>query len=364
MDQIMKKALRGEFVLIAEIGVNYYDIAKKLEITNMEAAKLMVKEAKEAGIHAVKFQTYKAGKLAAKDSPSYWDTTEESTTSQYALFQKFDSFGRKEYQELKDYCDELQIEFLSTAFDVEAADYLNSMMDIYKISSSDLNNLPFIEHMAKKNKPILLSVGASNEDEIEKAVEVIRNVNKQPLCLLHCVLEYPTPYGHTNLNKISSLKRKFPDCIIGYSDHTKPLAGWDVIKTAYNLGALVVEKHFTLDKTLPGNDHYHAMDPNDAKELLKGIEFLNAIRGAYDLRCLDSEKTARRNARRSLVSTCAIRKGSIVTPDMLTFKRPGTGISPDQMDNIVGRKILTDIEEDTILLDTMFEALRGESRDE
>ena len=188
MSTIIERAKKGQFVLIAEIGVNYYDIARKLNLSLMDAAKLMVKEAKNAGIHAVKFQSYKAGTLAAKASPSYWDTSEEPTTSQYELFQKFDSFGKEEYLELKKYCDSLDIEFLSTAFDLDSADYLDDMMDVYKISSSDLNNLPFVEYQAKKGKPMLISVGASNEDEITRTLKLVRSVNNQPIALLHCVL--------------------------------------------------------------------------------------------------------------------------------------------------------------------------------
>ena len=266
---ITERLAKGEFVLIAEIGVNYYDIATKLNISLMEAAKFMVLSAKNAGIHAVKFQTYKAGTLAAKKSPSYWDTSEEPTTSQYELFQKFDHFGEAEYKELHDFCEQIGIEFCSTPFDLESADYLNPLMNVYKISSSDLSNLPFIEYMAKKNKPIILSIGASNENEICKAVDTIEKYNDNKITLLHCVLEYPTPYEHANLAKIRTLKEKFPQCYIGYSDHTKPDASSDVIKTAYLLGAQVVEKHFTLDKKLIGNDHYHAMDPHDAEEILK-----------------------------------------------------------------------------------------------
>ena len=147
---VVRRLEEGKFVLIAEIGVNYYDIATERGISPMDAAKLMVREAKAAGIHAVKFQTYKAETLAAKASPYYWDITEEPTRSQFELFQKFDAFGKEEYKLLSKYCDELGIEFCSTAFDFESADYLDSMMNIYKISSSDLSNLPFIIHQAKK----------------------------------------------------------------------------------------------------------------------------------------------------------------------------------------------------------------------
>ena len=228
-------------------------------------------------------------------------------------------------------------------------------MNVYKISSSDLSNLPFIEYQAKKNKPILLSVGASNSDEIDRAVKVIRSCNNQPLVLLHCVLEYPTPYEHANLNKIISLKNRYPYVFVGYSDHTKPDANYDVVKTAYLLGASVIEKHFTLDKTLKGNDHYHAMDPQDAKNILEQISFLEQIRGTYDLHCVESEGKARQNARRSIVAKGTIQKGTVLTKELLTYKRPGTGISPSEMESLLGKTAAIEIPDDTILSWDMFE---------
>lgn len=357
INTIEKRIAEGKFVLIAEVGVNYYDIATKEGITPIEAAKLMIDKAVEAGIHAVKFQTYKAETLAAKESPSYWDTSEESETSQYSLFKKFDSFGINEYKELADYCEKAGIEFLSTAFDTESADYLCDLMNVYKISSSDLNNLAFVEYQAKKNKPIILSVGASNKDEIDRTIEVIRKYNDKKITLLHCVLEYPTPYEHANLNKIVSLKNNYSDCIIGYSDHTKPDEGYDVLQTAYNLGAQVIEKHYTLDKSLSGNDHYHAMDDKDAKKIIQKIDYLDRIRGSYDLKCLDSENVARMNARRSLVAACNIPQGTVVTAEMITYKRPGSGISASEFEDVVGKVTCTSIEEDTILQWKMFSEL-------
>ena len=349
INNILNRLQNGQFTLMAEIGVNYYDIAEKLHIIPMEAAKLMVLSAHNAGVHAVKFQTYKAETLASKNSPSYWDTTEESTTSQYELFKKFDSFGKAEYQQLSDFCGRIGIEFCSTPFDFESADYLCSMMNVYKISSSDLTNLPFIKHMAQKQKPILLSVGASNLDEIKSAVQTVRKYNSQPICLLHCVLEYPTPYEHANLLKISALKEEFPELYIGYSDHTKPDNKYDVVKTAYLLGADLVEKHFTLDKTLSGNDHYHAMDAKDAENIIKEIEFIDMISGEGDLSCLASEQSARENARRSIVAKCDIPAGTLLTEEMLTFKRPGTGISPSCITEVLGRTTLQPIREDELL---------------
>lgn len=350
MIKAIEKRLRaGKFVLIAEIGVNYYDIAKKLNISNIEAAKLMILEAKNAGIHAVKFQTYKAETIAAKNSPSYWDTNEEKTTSQYALFKKYDSFGDYEYTQLANFCNEIGIEFCSTPFDFNSSDYLYDLMNVYKISSSDISNLPFISYIAKKNKPIILSIGAANLDEIQEAVSTIKRYNKKKITLLHCVLEYPTPYQDANLAKIKTLKDTFPDMYIGYSDHTKPDSEYDVIEVAYLLGAQLIEKHFTLDKSLTGNDHYHAMDVHDAEEILTHIEKIDKIRGCGDLVALPTESAARQNARRSIVTTKSILKGTTFTSDMLTFKRPGTGIPPRNIGSVIGRKASKDLPEDKIL---------------
>lgn len=340
---------KGQFVLIAEIGVNYYDIAEKRNITPFSAAQLMIKEAADAGVHAVKFQTYKAETLASKNSPYYWDITEEATDSQYKLFKKFDCFGYKEYKELADYSKKCGIEFFSTPFDITSVDYLESLMNVYKISSSDLNNVKFVEYQANKNKPIILSVGASNENEIDRAIELIRKYNDKPLTILHCVLEYPTPYEHANLSKIKTLKEKYPECIIGYSDHTKPDENYQVLQTAYTLGAKVIEKHFTLNKTLKGNDHYHAMDPNDARKIIAKMEWLDTVMGCGDLVCLDGEAKARQNARRSLVASCDIPQGKVITEEMLTFKRPGTGISAERYYEVIGKVAVRAIREDEIL---------------
>ena len=349
MESIISRSQAGQFSLIAEIGVNYYDIATKLHISLMDAAKFMVLSAKNAGIHAVKFQTYKAETLASRYSPSYWDLSEEPTTSQYELFKKFDAFGEPEYQELSAFCQQIGIEFCSTPFDFASADYLAPLMHFYKVSSSDLSNLPFIAYIAQKGKSIALSVGASNLDEIQAAVATIRKYNNQPLALLHCVLEYPTPYAHANLAKITALKKAFPQAIIGYSDHTKPDAAYDVIKAAYLLGADIVEKHFTVDKTLQGNDHYHAMDAHDAQQILAAIEELQTLKGSAELAALPSEATARANARRSIVAAEDIPQGTVLTEQMLTYKRPGTGIAPGRLNELLGQKAKRDIAKDEIL---------------
>lgn len=338
-----------KYYLIAEIGVNYYDIATEKNITIMQAAKLMIDEAKRVGIDAVKFQSYKADKIASKFSPAYWDTSEEPTTSQFELFQKFDLFGQGEYKELADYCKEVDIEFLSTPFDFDSADYLESMMNVYKISSSDITNLPFITHIAKKKKPILLSTGASNEKEIDTALNAIYETGNKDIALLHCVLEYPTPFEHANLKRIAALKEKYPDITIGYSDHTRPTECMDVAKTAWLFGAEVIEKHFTLNKTLTGNDHYHAMDTEDAIKLIEGLEFMKTTLGRQSLDYQQSEEPARLNARRSIVAACDIKAGERITREMLEFKRPGHGISPTNITDVLGKVAASDIESDAVI---------------
>jgi len=325
--------------IIAEAGVNHEG--------SMEIAKRLVDEAKEGGADAIKFQTYKASTLASKDSPAYWDTTKEPTKSQYELFKKHDSFWKDEMYELKEYCDKVDIEFMSTPFDIESADFLNDIMDVFKISSSDITNKPFIEYMCKFNKPIILSTGASHLYEITEAVSWIEKYNN-PLALLHCVLNYPTPDSNANLGMILGLKQAFPNTMIGYSDHTLP-KDMKVCEMATMLGSVIIEKHFTHDKTLPGNDHYHAMDKEDLKLFRNNLKRTFEILGSFKVEALEDEESARKNARRSLVANKDIKKGQIITKEDLTFKRPAHGISPKFIDEVVGKKAVCDIKEDSVM---------------
>ncbi len=331
--------------IIAEIGVNHEG--------SMGLAKRLIDDAKEGGANAVKFQSYKAETLASKDSPSYWDINEEPTTSQYELFKKHDSFWVDEMRELKEYCNGVDIEFMSTPFDIESADFLNEMMDVFKISSSDLTNKPFIEYICKFNKPIILSTGASSLHEIQEAVEWIEKCGN-PLSLLHCVLNYPTPDKNANLGMILDLKQKFPDKIIGYSDHTLP-KDMKVCEMATILGSVIIEKHFTHDKTLPGNDHYHAMDMKDLKLFRSNLERTFEVLGSFKVKALKDEASARANARRSLVALKNIPRGKVIEKEDLTFKRPAHGVSPKFIDEVVGKIASQDINDDDVIKWNMFE---------
>ena len=331
--------------IVAEAGVNHEG--------SMEIAKRLIDEAKEGGADAIKFQSYKAETIASKDSPYYWDITKEPTTSQYELFKKHDKFWKNEFVELKKYCDQVGIEFMSTPFDVESANFLNDLMPVYKISSSDLTNKPFIEYICEFNKPIILSTGASHLYEIDQAVSWIENYGN-PLALLHCVLNYPTPNKNANLGMILSLKKKFPNHIIGYSDHTLP-GKMKVLEIATLFGSTIIEKHFTHDKTLPGNDHYHAMDKEDLKLFKRNLKEVFEIIGCYEIKALSDEDKARRNARRSLVALKNIPKGKVIDKNDLTFKRPAFGISPKDIDELIGKKALRDIKEDEVLYWNLFD---------
>ena len=335
--------------IIAEMGVNFYDTARVLNIAPIDAAKMYIDAAKKAGVDAAKFQSYKAETIASKNSPAYWDLTKEPTTSQYELFKKLDGFNKKDYEELCAYCKSVGIDFMSTPFDYESADYLENLVDIYKISSSDITNLPFIRYIAKKGKPVYLSVGASYLSEVDEAVRAIRDEGNNDICLFHCVLSYPTKNQDANLNIIRHLKQVYPDIPIGFSDHTLPDPCMTILTTAYLLGAEVIEKHFTLDKSLEGNDHYHAGDPEDFAKAIRNFELISEIVGDKKKTVLECEMIPRREARRSLVLTHDMKAGEVIAEKDLIAKRPGTGISPKYIDIVIGQSLKKDLKEDTVL---------------
>jgi N-acetylneuraminate synthase len=334
--------------IIAEIGVNHYDIAVKENLSPLDAAKLMIAKAREGGAQAVKFQSYKAKTLATKSSPPYWDTTKEPVGNQYELFKKYDSFGEREYKELSEYSKKIGIVFMSTPFDFESADYLDKIVPIFKISSSDITNLPFIAYIAGKGKPVFLSTGASTDDEIREAVAVIEKQNNFRIVLLHCVLNYPVRYEDANLIRIRYLQEMYPDYLVGYSDHTPPDQDMQVLLSSVIMGACVIEKHFTLDKSIRGNDHYHAMDTGDLKKLNEKIIFFKMIQGNHSS-YMPAEIDSRKFARRSIVAKMIIPKGTAITPELIEFKRPGTGISPKEYEKIIGKKVNCDVLEDELL---------------
>lgn len=329
------KSLFSPKNFIAEIGVNHEN--------DMSLAKQMVLECSQAGIGCVKFQSYKSSKLAAPKSPAYWDTSKETTTSQSELFSKYDSFGEAEYHELHAYCKDLDIEFMSTPFDVDYVKSLSKYVSRYKIASVDLTNYILLEAVAKEDKPVILSTGASMIDEISDTVEFLNDLGVSDITLLHCIINYPTDFENAGLGNISLLKEKFPHLRIGYSDHTIPKDSHTILPLAISLGAEVIEKHYTHNKNLPGNDHYHAFDKADLNLFVKNM---SAISQALENANLEQQRKAISFARRGLYTTKKMNAGDIIDKNDLCALRPQLDfVSPKYYKDIIGKKLTNDIEE-------------------
>ncbi len=328
--------------VIAEIGVNHGG--------SMELAFELIELAKKGGADAAKFQSYKADTLASKNSPAYWDTTKESTLSQHKLFQKYDNFNASDYVVLAEHCKKLGIDFLSTPFDDAAIEFLDPLVPFFKIASADLTNVPFLRKIAIKGKPVVLSTGASTLAEVDKAVKTLRDAGCNDVVLMHCILNYPTLNENANLSMITGLKRAYPELLIGYSDHTLPDPFMTSLTIAHLLGALVIEKHFTHDKTLPGNDHYHSMDVNDLIKYISIVNKAHTMLGTSDFKePIATEQISRLNARRSIVLTRDVPENHVLQVHDLTYKRPGTGVSPLYWDEVIGSITNRSMEADTVL---------------
>ncbi len=331
----------SEPYIIAEIGVNHEN--------SMEKAIELIDLAKNGGADAVKFQTYKAEKIASVNSPAYWDLNEVPTDSQYKLFKKYDHFNSKDYSKLSEYSLQKKIEFISTPFDLDAVNFLDPIMNFFKIASADITNIPLLRHVGRKKKPVILSTGASSLFEIKNAYNELTKHGATSIALLHCILNYPTKNENANLNMIKCLEFEFPNCVIGLSDHTYPDEKMHVCSMSYLVGARIIEKHFTFDKSLKDNDHFHSMDINDLKNLRSNCKNLKLILGSYEKNILESEKISNKNARRSIVLKKSLLKGDIITENDIIAKRPGTGISPVEWENVIGKKAKYDLEKDHIL---------------
>lgn len=321
---------------IAEIGVNHEGSLTK--------AKELIISAKNGGANAVKFQSYKAEKLTIQNSPAYWDQSEESTNSQFELFKKYDSFEAGDYFNLKKFCEENEVEFLTTPFDVDFVDELDEILNFYKVASADLTNYQLLKKIAEKKKPIILSTGASTISEIKSTINFLSQY-KVDIILNHCVLSYPAPTSSANLGMLLNMSEEFPH-IIGYSDHTVPDDEHLVLICAVSFGASVLEKHFTLDKSMPGNDHYHSYDERDLTEFNKKLGILRTITGKELKEVLEVELPARENARRSLVYFDNYSKGMTIKEEMIVAKRPGTGISPSKFEDFIGKTLNVDVNKD------------------
>ena len=324
--------------VIAEAGVNHGG--------DLDTALHMVKLAARAGVDAIKFQTYTASRIAIRSSEAYWDRNFEAASSQFELFGRYDGLRRADYQKLAKECDGLGLMFLSTPFDVDCIDWLDELVPMFKVASADITNFPLLERVGRTKKPVLLSTGASTISEIEEAKLCLTNNGSPEVAILHCTLSYPTTADSANVAAIAHLQQSFPTCPIGYSVHTVPADSFVSIAAAFVLGARIIEKHFTYDKSLPGNDHYHAFDDEDFRRLRKELDQLQLLLGDRQKEVLPSEQAARIHARRSVVACETIPEGTRIAESMLDMKRPASGIAPRHLKDIVGLVASRSIRED------------------
>ena len=329
-------------LIIAEAGVNHNgDIAK---------AKALIDKGAEAGVDYVKFQTFKAEKLVTKQAQraSYQDKNTQNNDSQYEMLKKLE-LSQVLHQELMDYCNQKGVKFLSTGFDSESLVFLAQLgVTIAKIPSGEITNLPYLRQVASLFPEVILSTGMATIGEIKDAVKVLTDngVSKDKITILHCNTEYPTPMEDVNLKAMLHIQREL-GLPIGYSDHT---LGIEVPIAAVALGATVIEKHFTLDKTLPGPDHKASLEPNELKAMVSAIRNIEKAIGGSGLKEVSkSEEKNKPIARKSIVAAKKIVKGESFTVENLTVKRPGTGISPMQWDEVIGKEAKRDFQEDELI---------------
>ncbi|MEF2232217.1 MAG: N-acetylneuraminate synthase family protein [Pseudodesulfovibrio sp.] len=350
MEFIIGRAVASEdrAMIIAEAGVNH--------LGRMDYAEKLIASAKRAGADMIKFQTYKAAKLTTRTAPRFWNWEGEHDQegSQYDSYSILDSFGKEEHRRLKEMCDAHDIEFLSTPFDREAVDMLVDIgVNGFKIASCDINNLPFLEYVASKGLPILLSTGASSMEDIRRAVKVMSDQGNDRVCVMHCTLCYPTEPKDANLRAALRLKEAFPDKLIGFSDHS---LGTVIASASVLYGVRAIEKHYTFDKTLPDSaDHWLSLDEADLSRLVSDVRTLEAALGKGSKEVLACEHPARSFARRSLVAADDLPKGHVVRPEDIVCKRPGTGIPPTRLGEFVGRVLARGVASDTLFADEDFE---------
>jgi N-acetylneuraminate synthase len=325
--------------IIAEVGVNHNG--------DLDRALHLIDRATRAGADAVKFQTFRADALVRRDAPKadYQIATTGNAENQYDMLRKLE-LSEADHRRLAKHCADRKIEFLSTPFDEDSADLLERIgVARYKIGSGEISNLFLLQHIAAKKKPVILSTGMSVLDDIDAALKVLRAGGAADVTLLHCVSDYPTQPKDVNLRVMETLRGRFK-VPVGLSDHT---TGISVSLAAVALGAVAIEKHVTLDRTLPGPDHRASLEPEELDALVKGIREIEAALGSPEKRLTEGERSTQKVARRSLVAAEAVAAGSVLERRHLAAKRPGTGISPMDLDKVVGRKLKRPLAQDAVL---------------
>lgn len=328
--------MKNKVFIIAEAGVNHNG--------SFELAKQLVDKAVGAGVDCVKFQTFKAENLVNKTArkADYQIENTGANDSQLNMLKNLE-LTYEQFKDLKEYCDGKGIMFLSTPFDLDSADFLNDLdMQIFKVPSGEITNLPYLRKINSFKKDVILSTGMANLDEIQNALDVLKDCN---VSLLHCTTEYPCPYDNVNMNAMITIKDRF-NLPVGYSDHTQ---GIEIPIMAVSMGAEIIEKHFTLDKNMEGPDHKASLEPDELKQMVQSIRNVEKSFGDGVKEPQETEKKNIEIARKSIVAKCNIKKGEIFSEDNLTVKRPGSGISPMRWDEIIGTFAQKDYKEDELI---------------
>ncbi len=325
--------------VIVEIGHNHQG--------EIEIAKKMIDAVAGAGAQAVKFQKRSNKALYTKEMYNMRYDHENSFGKTYGEHREYLEFSEKQYRILKKYAEKKGLIFFATAFDMQSVDFLERIgVPAYKLASALVTDTPLIEYIAKKGKPIFMSTGTSTLEEIDRAYDIIKKY-KVPLCILQCTAVYPMfDYTEADLCVIKNYKRRYPDAIIGYSGHE---SGIVLPVVAYILGARVVEKHFTLNRAMKGSDHHYSLEPQGLTKLMRDLDRVYKSLGSELKRVYLSEFEAKKKMGKSIVAKKNIKKGTVITPELLAFKSPGTGLPPYLAERLLGKVALSDIAEDTIL---------------
>ena len=328
-------------IIIAEAGVNHNG--------DIDMAKRLIDVAAEAGADYVKFQTFSAERLTTRDAAKaeYQKRNDGEADSQYDMLKRLE-LSEAMHHELIEHCTSRKISFFSTGFDIESLDFLNGLgLPLFKIPSGEITNLPYLRHIGSLGKPLILSTGMATLDEIGAALDVLEQAgtSRDAITVLHCTTDYPAAMSDVNLRAMLAIKEKF-GVKVGYSDHTQ---GIEVAIGATALGAQLIEKHFTLDRTLPGPDHKASLEPSELKAMVAAIRNIETALGDGNKRPTDSELKNVAIARKSLVAVRPIKEGEIFTAENLGVKRPGNGISPMQLDYMMGKRASRDYVIDEVI---------------
>ena len=329
-------------IIIAEAGVNHNG--------SLQTAKKLIDVAAAAGVDFIKFQTYNTENLLTKSSPKapYQILETGEKESQYEMLKKLE-LSKEHHYTIKEYCNSKHIQFLSTPFDIESINFLAKLQPIlWKIPSGEITNVPYLQKIASHKQPIIMSTGMCTMHDIENALHILtsQGISKEFITLLHCTTEYPTPFEEVNLRAMQSIAEKF-GVSVGYSDHTR---GIEVAIAAVALGARVIEKHITLDKTMEGPDHAASIEPHELHAMVKAIRNIEIALGSSLKTVTPSEQRNKDVARKSIVASQFIQKNDIFTEKNITIKRPGTGISPMKWNEVIGKRASQDFNPDELII--------------